>query len=178
MHDHLHDTMDRAASAAVHAGTRRRATRLRDERGQALVEFALVLPVLLLAVVGILSFGRAMNYDEQATHLANLVARAAAVDQVPSSAAGQSLLQWVRAQADSRELANGTGAVTGPLQVCVSTPDGTAVGGDITIKTWFTFSWLPILRMGVTSTTVTRSATMRIEVPPTASFFAGAPTCS
>jgi Flp pilus assembly protein TadG len=153
------------------------ARRLQDQRGQALVEFALVLPLLLLAVVGLVSFGRAMNYDEQATHLANLAARAAAVDQVPASASGQTLLQWVRAQADSPELANGTGSVTGALQVCVSAPSGTGVGSDITIKTSFTFAWVPILHIGAASTTVTRSATMRIEVPPTNSFFASAPTC-
>lgn len=177
MHDQLNDTTEATERPRAHRPGRRLAARLRDERGQALVEFALVLPVLLLAVVGILSFGRAMNYDEQATHLANLVARAAAVDQVPPSATGQTLLQWVRSQADSPELANGTGAVTDALQVCVSTPNGTDVGSDITIKTWFTFSWLPILKVGP-NTTVTRSATMRIEVPPTDPFFAGAPACS
>jgi Flp pilus assembly protein TadG len=176
MPDQLHHIAHADAPAGLRFD-RRFGHRLRAESGQALVEFALVLPLLLLALVGILSFGRAMNYDEQATHLANLVARAAAVDQVPQSAGSQTLVQWVRAQADSPELANGTGSVTNALQVCVSTPNGTAVGSDLTIKTWFTFSWLPVLRMGLTSTTVTRSATMRIEVPPTASFFASAPIC-
>lgn len=152
--------------------------RLCDERGQALVEFAFVLPVLLLVVFGILWFGRAMNYDEQATHLANVAARYAAVDQPPPNAGGQTLLQWVRSHADSPELANGTGSVSAALQVCVSTPDGTAVGSDVTVKTWFTFSWLPLLNIGAASTTVTRSATMRIEVPPTDQFFSGAPVCA
>src|ERR1700756_735479 len=81
----------------------------RREDGQALVEFALVLPLLLLAIVGIVSFGRAMNYDEQATHLVNEAARYAMVNQVPNGASG-TLGQWIRSQAaaDSLELGNGT----------------------------------------------------------------------
>ena len=78
----------------------------------------------------------------------------------------------------SPELADGTGSVSGALQVCVSTPDGTAVGSEVTVKAWFTFSWLPVLHLSPASTTVTRSATMRIEVPPTDPFFAGAPVCA
>jgi Flp pilus assembly protein TadG len=157
---------------------RHSAARLHGERGQTLVEFALVLPVLLAVVFGILAFGRAMNYDEQATHLANVAARYAAVDQPPPNAGAQTLLQWVRSEADSPELAKGTGSVSSALQVCVSTPDGTTVGSDLTVKTWFTFSWLPVLGINAASTRITRTATMRIEVPPTDPFFASAPVCT
>jgi Flp pilus assembly protein TadG len=38
-----------------------------DERGQATVEFALVLPVLLLLVLGIIEFGKAWNLSQIAT---------------------------------------------------------------------------------------------------------------
>lgn len=40
---------------------------LRDERGQATVEFALILPVLLLLVLGIIELGRAWNLAQLAT---------------------------------------------------------------------------------------------------------------
>lgn len=144
---------------------------LRDERGTALVEFALVLPMLLAVLVGILSFGRAMNYDEQATHLANEAARYAAVDSVPAGATG-TLGQWVRSQVDSPELANATGAVSG-TQVCIAYgPSGTTVGQPLTVTMKFTFSWLPVLKIKAASTTITRTATMRIEAPPTDPFFA------
>ena len=148
------------------------AQRLRDDSGQAIVEFALVIPVLLVVVIGIVSFGRAMNYDEQETHLVNEVARYAAVNQVPAGASG-TLGQWVRSQADSRELTNGTGSVTGTPQVCVSFPNGTDnVGDPVKISMSFDFSWVPFLKLSATSTAIARSATMRIEVPPASSFFA------
>lgn len=144
---------------------------LRDERGTALVEFALLLPVLMLVLVGILYFGRAMNYDEQETHLVNEAARYATVDQVPAGAIG-SLGQWVRSQVDSSELANGTGSVSG-TQVCIGYgPGGTAVGQPVTVTMKFTFSWVPVLKITVASTTIQRTATMRIEASPTDPFFA------
>jgi Flp pilus assembly protein TadG len=151
--------------------------RVVSDAGTSLVEFALVLPVLMMVLVGILSFGRAMNYDEQATHLANEAVRYAAVDSKPTDpATGQpfagTLGAWVRKQADSAELANSTGSVSG-TQVCIAYgPQGTAVGQPVTVTMKFTFSWLPVLKVKVASTTITRTATMRIEAPPTDPFFA------
>lgn len=146
---------------------------MRREDGQALVELALVLPVLLLVVFGIVDFGRAMNYDTQATHLANEAARYAAVDYVPAGAT--TLAQWLLPQADSPELRNGTGSVGSP-SVTVCYPNGTSnVGDPVKVLVSFTYSWLPILNLA--DTTITRSATMRIENPPTGSFYAAAGAC-
>ena len=54
------------------------------ERGQAMVEFALVLPLLLLLIFGIFDFGRAINYWIDATHMSNEAARYAAVGNTPT----------------------------------------------------------------------------------------------
>jgi Flp pilus assembly protein TadG len=54
-------------------------SRLRDEGGQALVEFALLLPVLLLLIIGIVEFGRAWNIKQVITDAAREGARKAAV---------------------------------------------------------------------------------------------------
>ncbi len=143
---------------------------LAAEDGQALVEFALVLPVLLLVVMGILWFGRALNYTQDETRLTNVAARYAAVDQVPPGA-GSSLAEWLRSQADTEELRKGTGNVQGLPEVCVTYPDGTGVGNPVQVSMKATFKWLPLLKLGLSSP-ITGSATMRIEVPPTASFFA------
>lgn len=53
---------------------------LRDRRGQATVELALVLPVLVLVVVGIFEFALAWRTHQVLTHAAREGARAAAVD--------------------------------------------------------------------------------------------------
>jgi Flp pilus assembly protein TadG len=142
------------------------------EDGQAMVEMALVLPVLLLIVMGILWFGRALNYTQDETRLANVAARYAAVNQVPPGA-GPSLTEWVRSQADTAELRNGTGDVEEPLEVCVAYPAGTGVGDPVEVKVIAKFKWLPLLKVGA-STAISGAATMRIEVPPTSEFFAGA----
>jgi TadE-like protein len=143
------------------------------EDGQAMVEFALVLPVLLLVVMGILWFGRALNYSEDETHLANVAARYAAVNQVPSNAGSQTLGEWLRSQADSEELRKGKGDVQGLPQVCIRYPNEgkTEVGNPVEISMSSTFKWLPLLKVGTTSM-IKESATMRIEVPPTGFFYA------
>lgn len=45
------------------------------ERGQSMVEFALVLPVVLLLIFGLLEFGRVVNAEISAGHCANELAR-------------------------------------------------------------------------------------------------------
>jgi Flp pilus assembly protein TadG len=54
-----------------------RKSRGRDERGQALVEFALILPIILLLVVGMLEFARAWNLHQVMTDAAREGARRA-----------------------------------------------------------------------------------------------------
>jgi Flp pilus assembly protein TadG len=51
----------------------------RDESGQALVEFALILPVILLLMVGMLEFARAWNLHQALTDATREGARRAAV---------------------------------------------------------------------------------------------------
>ena len=49
------------------------------ERGQALVEFVVILPVFLLIAFGVIEFGKAFNYWINTTHLASEGARYASV---------------------------------------------------------------------------------------------------
>jgi Flp pilus assembly protein TadG len=53
--------------------------RVRDRRGQAAVEFALVLPFLLIMLVGIIEFGRAWNEHQVITDAAREAARKGAI---------------------------------------------------------------------------------------------------
>ena len=54
-----------------------------DERGVALIEFALVLPLLLVLLLGMIDAGKAFNYWNDETHLANEAARYAVVNSSP-----------------------------------------------------------------------------------------------
>jgi Flp pilus assembly protein TadG len=63
-----------------------------EEQGGALLEFALVLPILLAVVFGIAQFGLAFNSANDETHIANEVARYAVVNEDPS--AKGSLAEW------------------------------------------------------------------------------------
>jgi Flp pilus assembly protein TadG len=75
------------------------------ERGVALVEFALVLPFLLLVVLGMVDLGKAVAYWNDQTHLAGQAARYAAVNTcAPCNAANQTINAYIPSQAESDEL--------------------------------------------------------------------------
>jgi Flp pilus assembly protein TadG len=139
-----------------------------SEAGVALVEFALVLPLLLILLFAMLDFGKAFNYWIDETHLANEGARWEVVNKNPGSG---SLQQYIQQQADTPELRNGgTSSVATPLQVCISFPNGSAeVGDPVHVTTSVTYNWLPFLgsRVGIAQTTITGSSTMRLEARPT-----------
>jgi Flp pilus assembly protein TadG len=146
---------------------------LRDESGVALVEFALVLPLLLLLLFGMLDFGKAFNYWIDETHLANETARWAVVNNNPGSG---SLQAWALSQADTAELQNGgTSSVPTQAQVCITFPTnsqtGTSglVGDPVRVTVSVGYNWLPFVgnRIGSTSVTVVGDATMRLEAVPT-----------
>jgi hypothetical protein len=143
-----------------------------SESGQALPEFALVLPLLLLLLFGMLDFGKAFNYWIDTTQITAEGARYAAVNRKPDPLVGLSLQQQLQGQGNTAELRNGgTDAVVAPAQVCVEFPNTTSSTGDpVRVRMTFTYHWLPFLGSqiaGLTDTTVTSTATMRLEVPAT-----------
>ncbi len=138
---------------------------IRGERGTALVEFALVIPVLLLVLFGTLDFAKAFNYWIDETHLAAEGARWAVVNSNPGSG---SLQQYIQQQADSSQL-------RGLAHVCITFPTNPASGtsgqvGDpvqVTVKS--DYNWMPFVASRASlapSTAITGSATMRLEALP------------
>jgi Flp pilus assembly protein TadG len=57
-----------------------------DDRGAAVVEFALVLPVLIVLVLGIIEFGRIFNVQVSITNAAREAARTMAIENDPALA--------------------------------------------------------------------------------------------
>jgi Flp pilus assembly protein TadG len=147
--------------------SRRHSRSCPDERGVALVEFALVAPLLFVILFGMLDFGRAFNYWIDSTHLANEGARWAVVNKNPGSG---TLQQYIQQQADTGELkSGGSAALPDPLRVCIDFPSGGTVGQPVVVTASVTYHWLPFLsdHIGTLATTVTGSSTMRLEAVPT-----------
>ena len=142
--------------------------RLRGESGAAIVEFALMLPFLVLFFVLMLDFGRAFNYWINTTHLAAEGARLAVVDRVPP---GSTTLQaYIRGRGFTDELQNGgTDWIDAPLEVCV-TPAGDEVGDPVEVTVSTTYDFLPVGNLHIPGLSdiadmeLRGSATMRREV--------------
>ena len=134
-----------------------------------MVEFALVLPLLLTLLFGILDFGKSFNYWIDETHLASEGARWAAVNKNPGTG---TLAQYIQQQADTAELKNGgTAQVPAPSRVCITFPNGTQNAGDpVKVTVSITYNWLGFLRTqlgGAATTTIAGESTMRLEQPYT-----------
>lgn len=153
------------------------ATALRREDGVAMVEFALVLPILLLLMLGMLEFGRALNYWIDGNHLANVAARWAAVDRNPGS--GSTIQESILSQANTSELREGgSTSVPDAAKVEICFPDGSAdVGDPVKATVSVDYSWMPFLNLGAATTTLKSSATMRLEQPPSGTAYAADGEC-
>jgi Flp pilus assembly protein TadG len=133
---------------------------LHNERGTAVVEFALVAPLLFLLVFGIVNFGRALDYYNQMTQLAAQGARAAAVDQNPDGSgpptASSIQSQLATTYTGQPELKNG--------EVICITQAPSAVGQPVTVKASFVFNFAPF---GVAAGLhLVATSTQRAEVVP------------
>jgi hypothetical protein len=133
--------------------------RVASERGQALAEFVLVLPILLLVLFGIVQFGLALNSENDETHIANEVARYAIINENPGGA--ETLQQWAKNQGDN-------GFLKGNGKVCISFPEGAAAGKPVKVEATSAINWLPILNIDTLSTTLKGTAYMRLETVPSA----------
>jgi Flp pilus assembly protein TadG len=150
----------------------------RDDRGQALVEFALTIPLLLFVLFVIIDFGLAINAQNSDTNLANLAARQGAVIGTATTATCGSIAQPnLTAYVDCEAAATAPSLGT-PCNVTVSDPGGTStsvynVGDSVQISVSVPFNWLGLITGGVNNnlkvasltsrTTITQSATMRME---------------
>jgi Flp pilus assembly protein TadG len=152
-----------------------------DESGVALVEFALVLPLLLVLLLGMIDVGKAVNYWNDETHLANEAARYAAVNNSPDpnwasnkTNAAYKINTAIKNQADTNELKQGgTQSISTPgATVCIYFPNGThstgpkALAGEpVKVVVTAQYNWLGYLvgKGLLPSSTLTATSTMRLE---------------
>lgn len=165
--------------------------RLRAEDGQAIVEFALVLPILVLVLFSIFDFGSAVNNWNDETSLANLGARYASVGSLPGTAgdptcgSNTTIVTYVQCQAQyvyHMPATAGSFGLQGPVSVKVCAPGGTATGDPVEVNVSAQYTWLPVshlLGSGFANATLTGAATMRLENALPASLYTTlSTTCS
>jgi uncharacterized protein (UPF0333 family) len=186
--DHSNEGPERAFSRGI-----QRFRRLRgNERGQATVEFALILLPLLAIVGGIIYFGIGLNYWLDMNRVANQGSRWAAVNAWPP--------QCVRGSASCNANLSSCSAINAPgsnaklqdvlrcavrnnpnVTICYpgKTPGGAGnlgpVRGDpvkVTLSAPYGFFFIDKVRI-----TLTANATLRMEQTPTLITGAGGPTC-
>ena len=112
----------------------------RREDATAVVEFAILLPVLVMLVFGIIEFGRYYNATITLTHAAREAVRRVALNTGSAVTAGQ--------------------AAASPLMVTVTTGGACANGADATATVSYVFSYdIPLVKSG--SSTISRTAVMK-----------------
>ena len=105
---------------------------IRNSKGQSTVEFALVLPILILILVGIIEFGLIFKTTIQLNYGANEIARAVSLDATPADVTTISTSVFSDLEASS-------------LQVLVS-PAGVVKGQAITVQITYNYKLItPIM---------------------------------
>ena len=128
---------------------------IRSEPGQAAVEFALVLPLLLVLLLGIVQFGIAFSHYVTLTDAARVGARKAITVRIGGTSPDDAK-QAVRDAAGDLDQTD--------LQVNVDDSSWTTSGSQITVTATYPYSIdIPLLGLNVVSGTMTAKAEERLE---------------
>ena len=143
-----------------------RGSRRRGERGQAVTEFAMVLPLFAALVLVCVLFGKALYIYIQLSHSANEAARLASVNFPSGQPAGTTLCSVLQ----------GEGAIAKGTTLTITYPDGSsqAVGEPVTVTASADGSWVPVLNVG----SLRATSTMRIEQDTTGNGVFGTTACT
>jgi Flp pilus assembly protein TadG len=148
----------------------------RSERGNALIEFALVLPLLLIIFAGIVDFGLLFQRSEVVTNAAREGARIAVLPGYSTNDVRLRVRQYVQ---EGLNLTAGQVAAALPdanITVAAPNPPLTTAGGatlsalTVTVRFQHTYIILgPVLGLiggnWAANTLLTATSTMRVEVP-------------
>jgi len=116
-----------------------------SEQGQTLVEFALILPILLLLVIGIFDFGSAFNSKNELNFLANTAARYAEVNScAPCTTSGNNAI--------ANYVASTSVGLSSSPSITFCLPNGAAhngVGDPLQVTASAPFNWLAVSLPGL-----------------------------
>src|SRR6266849_9889192 len=112
---------------------------LHRESGQSVVEFAMVVPLLCVLVLVFVDFGKAMNYWIDLTHVANQIARQAAVNSPDLTTLADEC-----AQLETNELRTGSSSID-PTSITVTYPSGATAGNVVTVEVAAKYKFIPFI---------------------------------
>jgi Flp pilus assembly protein TadG len=156
---------------------RKRTNDPRGEEGQALVELALVIPLLLFIIFAIIDFGLAINQYNNTTNLANLGARATSVlsnlsgsPSSPTCTYKGTTYTTLVGYLDCQGATEGSLSQVG-VTVCDASTSTFNPGDTLQIKVSDNFNWFSILTGGIgkigpvvsPQTSIASTASMRME---------------
>jgi Flp pilus assembly protein TadG len=130
----------------------RRRQSLRDERGQTMVEFALVVPILCVVLFGIFQFGALYNDYVTVTDATRVGARKAAVSRHEASP---------QAVAETAARSSASGLTPAKLKIKV-TATGWEHGDAVTVEATYPYS-INLLGVVVKTGTLKSTTTERVE---------------
>lgn len=128
-------------------------TKIRSECGQAIVEFAIVVPLLLTLILGITQVAITYNHYLTITDAARVGARDAAVGRFSGETPGDVQQSVVAAASDLDP---------NQLDVSATNPDWNQSGSDVTVTVRYPYS-INVLGVVVASGTISSSITERVE---------------
>jgi Flp pilus assembly protein TadG len=131
-----------------------KSSKFRDERGQAMTEFALVLPILALLLFGVIQFGIAFNNYLTLTDAVRAGARKGAV--------ARHLTTNREAAVEQAVIDASTDLNLSDLDVTVGVSPGWEQGADVTVTATYPYS-IKLLGVGIKSGRLTSTTTERVE---------------
>jgi Flp pilus assembly protein TadG len=133
----------------------------KNQDGQAMVEFVLVAPILLLLIFGIIQFGIVFNNYMTLTDAVRAGARQAAVSRTLPDPVGAATNRVKSAAANLDTSAGVLDVTVDPFDPKTGSHSW-AQGGDVTVKATYPYS-ISLLGLVVTSGQLTSQTTERVE---------------
>jgi Flp pilus assembly protein TadG len=126
---------------------------IRDEAGQTMTEFAIVLPILALLLFGVIQFGILFNNYITLTDATRAGARKAAVSRHLDDPSGD---------AEAQVRSSASGLDQDDLDVTISTPAGWERGADVTVEARYPYE-IDLLGFSLADGFLSSSTTERVE---------------
>ena len=139
--------------------------RITDQKGVAIVEFALVLPVLVILVFGMIEFGLLLYNQQVITNASREGARAGIV---APDASGQrrslaDITSVVESYCNSRLINLGDGGTSPNTTTVPASPTTATFGTDLIVTVTYDWDFLVLQNLGFSPFTMTSRTVMKYE---------------